>query len=890
MSKKKIGWYSDINDLYLDYRKMSTNQLELKYYGVSTSTIKNILKMNKFEVRKKYINSTLNSQEVIFMYNSLLKGEIISFSNGMFTEDNKNRYAYCDIILKYIFNDILKWCRKDYCEMYSNKILKEYKLTAMLSTLNINTYDILQRVCPKFNIKIWELKSSTCGNDFWNDENISKALQWLKLRVSDELNLKNINECGKYGFRLLLKKYNLSGLCVVRFDGSSVNLFENMYGCTYDANEMLEINYTFEIDTSYNKRDKNGILYYINEDYHNLDNIRKTLANEIIKYCEQENRFPNEKDLTNKKGYISRSQFDRFFGGFKNATKYVQEINSSKGCKGNRNSIKSKFETYACKKCNVEKPFNQEYYNQKNTAKFGLSYICKECMNKDKISNNYKKRNIAIGMEDEDVILWWNKMFNKEIKVMPKYCYSEQNMIKIIKHIVEEIENKHDKDSIIEWFVKPNTDKYYLSDMIYKLGNKLTCLNKCFPNYKFKRSDFEIYNDDKMIEIIDKFINDNNIKTEDILNGKAKLTNNKAMIAMISHYRKKGMYTNDVLVKYYKIKEIMHPKYMREICELDFSQHRNGYFEDHKNIIRLIKYYCEECCDENILNIIHNTEKLREWVAKYFTQQVISKIFSYTKYYCSLYDMLTDVYPFIKNNNILFKWEWTQCNNSDVNFLVNMLREYVLFRMNDVIDSPKDAPNYLNPSYFEIAFSKMNKHIDKKRFKNYYEWACLAFPEYKDIWTKEDFNMIVSKDGTVFDSYQERDVYELIKSQSAFKYIKSIGKNRSGKYIFKPDNSKYSSFCPDFVIEYIQIGCKKIKLQKPIIIEYYGMYEDNPKHAIFKKYKEKTIEKEKFYKNNKDIYYIPIYMVDIKNNYEGLAKKLDLFILENINIKTLLST
>lgn len=83
-------------------------------------------------------------------------------------------------------------------------------------------------------------------------------------------------------------------------------------------------------------------------------------------------------------------------------------------------------------------------------------------------------------------------------------------------------------------------------------------------------------------------------------------------------------------------------------------------------------------------------------------------------------------------------------------------------------------------------------------------------------------------------------------------------------------------------MEYLDIKGKKTKLKKPIILEYYGMYDENHKHEIFKKYVRKTKTKNKYYESNENIYFIPIYPEDIKNNFESLVKKLSSFLLENI--------
>ena len=105
-----------------------------------------------------------------------------------------------------------------------------------------------------------------------------------------------------------------------------------------------------------------------------------------------------------------------------------------------------------------------------------------------------------------------------------------------------------------------------------------------------------------------------------------------------------------------------------------------------------------------------------------------------------------------------------------------------------------------------------------------------------------------------------------------------MGGKRVGKYIFVDKNSIYSKYCPDYVVEYIEIDSKKVKLNKPIIIEYYGMYDEKCVNSkILTNYKKKTIAKEEFYRNNSDIYYIGIYPNDIKNKSEELDKLLTEF-------------
>jgi len=883
MSEKSNIWELDVNNIYKDYRRMSTEQLENKYIGVSISTIKNMLKKYNFEVSKKNINLNLSKEEIIFMYESLLTGEIKSLSSGILSCDNKTKYL--KIIFRYLVEDILKWNKQDLINKYSGKVLDKYFLKGAISTVKIPTYELLNSSFPQYNIKSWELKSSNVGNGFWNDNNINDSIIWLKNKLLKDKNLDNINQCARYGFDKILEEYNLVGMRCQKFD-STIEVYEKMYNCTYDKQEMLKENYTFNINPILNIETKlNNNIYVIQNKYYELDDIKKTLCNEIIRFCEENNKYPEMHDMSNKNGYISQSQFTRYMNGFINVYKFISPVSNTKGggSKVNDTLIKPKIQICEC--CGKEKLFTEEYFNSRTNSKFGLSYICKVCGNEMSTIKRYNKLGIKIErIGDLSVGQWWEYLYKGKLYSLPSQFYKNENYPQLLNYIINDYLNIITKEHIIEWFKTPNLKKYKINDIVFKMGGKIKALQLSFPEMNFVEKDFEMYTKESVFALVDDFITINNLTIEDILKGKTNLREDKKMTAMMSRLNNKDIGLNDLLVWYLKEKNMTHPISKQNISIYDFNKSSN-FFKDKDNRINNIKHYCENICKENVLNSINDTDSLKQWIFKYFKQSNIANVFPcYHRYYKGLYNLLIDCYPQIKENNILFEWEWTQCGKNNIEFLINMLREYVLYRMNDVVvDIIKDAPNYINIAYFNVMFSKMNKHIAKHRFKNYYEWLCLAFPEYKDEWKKEDFKIIVAKDGNELDSFEERDVYEYIQSEYIFKFVKPIGKTRSGKYTFKLDETyEYEKFCPDFVIEYIYKDNKKIKLSKPIIIEYYGMYEELNKNKIFTKYREKTLVKEKYYKSNKDIYYIGIYPKDIKNNYEGLAKKLGSFYMENL--------
>lgn len=189
--------------------------------------------------------------------------------------------------------------------------------------------------------------------------------------------------------------------------------------------------------------------------------------------------------------------------------------------------------------------------------------------------------------------------------------------------------------------------------------------------------------------------------------------------------------------------------------------------------------------------------------------------------------------------------------------------------------------NFIKNNYLNMTDLEMTKYLENRT------WRSIKWRREKLDMERPTSNSYgigcINKEGEVFSSQNEMMVYEFIKSFDKLKYIKNIGTNhnKKGKYVFELDDSyEYNRFYPDFVIEYININNKKIKLLIPVIIEFYGMARfDRKDSVIINNYNKKTLEKERFYKSKNDIYYIGVFPEDIKNNYEGLVKKLNSFII-----------
>jgi hypothetical protein len=297
----------DINLFINNYRKMSINQL-MQYYNVSLSQIKKIttkLNLNKFQTVE-----TLKEEEIIFMYESLRHNEINSFINGIFKNENN-----IILLIRYLINNILKWDRIKICMNLNSQTFANNNLASLFAIKGFDIYKYINKSFADYKIMPWELQSSSVGNNFWNDKTINNALLWLKNKLKEDKNIDNIHQAGVYGFKNIVKTYNLDGLCTIKFKSNNIIMLESVFNEKYNKIEMLKINYKLKnFKEEIINRKQENIIYKILDEYYNLDNIGKKLINSIICFCENEKRFPVEKDLKTKNNYIGRKQYYKYFG------------------------------------------------------------------------------------------------------------------------------------------------------------------------------------------------------------------------------------------------------------------------------------------------------------------------------------------------------------------------------------------------------------------------------------------------------------------------------------------------------------------------------------------------------------------------------------------------
>jgi hypothetical protein len=383
----------------------------------------------------------------------------------------------------------------------------------------------------------------------------------------------------------------------------------------------------------------------------------------------------------------------------------------------------------------------------------------------------------------------------------------------------------------------------------------------CFPEFNIQIYDLpksrNATNEDKIL-FIENWIKDNNYSIYDILDGNY-VTDQLKMKSFVTVNFNRYI---DMFLWYFKHKNILHPNNNTKITIHDFKYKPEHFWDDENNRLKCIRNYCN---NKGIEKVLTDNKLLKKWVYKYFKQKDINNLFYYSKYYNNIYDLLVLAYPIISEKNLLFEWEWHQCNKNDKDFLVNMLRETIMIR--EGLTDPFEISRFMNHSTLtEKGYSKFVKHVQRGRFSNYFEWACLAFPEYKDHWKIEDFYKFIAIDGSICDSLDEVKIYEFIKYDLKIDSIEAIGTIYKGEHTFElPANNKEKWYCPDFVINE----------NERIYIEYFGMYTENPPkdNKLLNKYKNKTLRKIEYY-NNQFYKFIYLYPEDIKDSFDGLINKL----------------
>lgn len=475
---------------------------------------------------------------------------------------------------------------------------------------------------------------------------------------------------------------------------------------------------------------------------------------------------------------------------------------------------------------------------------------------------------------DIDPITWWEYTYygtpNGEIlKAMPRNIYTEKNRIKICKNVFENILNLKTREDLLSINCQTLFD--------YKIGfsstfrnSPIKILNACYPELNIKQ--YELgdvcnnfwQNDNNVIEGLEWFLTKNKHTLQDVVNMTFPFEGYPISTIRTQRFNNN---VHDLWIWYFKQKGIT-------INYEDFRILPNHYLSDKDNLIKMIRNYCENICDVSILSAFENNS-LQEWVETYFNREALLKDkFCNNPFGKSSYFLLTLAYPIINENHLLFEWEFRNVKKwGNKDYRIQGLRELVLYRLK-LNNLAQEVPKYLTSQFLKnIGYTKfIYVSLDYYNTSNFYLWAIDAFPEFTHSWSEEDFGKVyIAKDGEKCNSVLERSLYEFIKFELDLN-VKSIGTKRNGEFSFVlPDNHIDNRYFPDFVIK----NDDTLKNEKPIIIEFYGMYDPNNKMDVYLKYNEKIKRKNQYYHSHNGIIFLDIYPFDLRYGFLGVKNKLD---------------
>ena len=329
----------------------------------------------------------------------------------------------------------------------------------------------------------------------------------------------------------------------------------------------------------------------------------------------------------------------------------------------------------------------------------------------------------------------------------------------------------------------------------------------------------------------------------------------------------------------YEIVDISFPEL--KIKEWELPTTKNGFYNDGINRLKVIHWLFEKN-NISLTNILNNDVNKQWFMDKGFVGLLFGT---------SIYELLInycEVYHNIKVASGDFRLKPNGYYKVKVNADKELRKIVELYIEEDIITI--ENAHYILPNLFAYKYlqvSRMSEILiaNYKHYKTYsfYNWIAELYPEFN--LKESDFKINIGADTkTRLGSIEEKLIFDYIYTELDLE-IKAIGskKRENFKYRFTQDNGSIDVYYqPDFVVERL----KGKLLNKPLIIEYYGMFREIPNNKVYGDYKEKIYRKNEYYKSNKHIYFIDIYPNDLKNKFEGVRRKLASFFMDNFNVDT----
>jgi hypothetical protein len=143
--------------------------------------------------------------DIINLYQQIVNGKRKKMPNGVW-KDAENSKKYASKLLRYVFEDVLRYDHKKIIKEMSIDFLKKHCLYGMvLKVFNGSPFLALENAYPG-QFKFWELNNAPM--DMWNSETIGEAVRWM---IEDKMQLK-FDEAAKKLSISDFKNYGLYGI------------------------------------------------------------------------------------------------------------------------------------------------------------------------------------------------------------------------------------------------------------------------------------------------------------------------------------------------------------------------------------------------------------------------------------------------------------------------------------------------------------------------------------------------------------------------------------------------------------------------------------------------------------------------------------------------------
>lgn len=153
-----------------------------------------------------------------------------------------------------------------------------------------------------------------------------------------------------------------------------------------------------------------------------------------------------------------------------------------------------------------------------------------------------------------------------------------------------------------------------------------------------------------------------------------------------------------------------------------------------------------------------------------------------------------------------------------------------------------------------VSWAFLHQYINRTIW-NYHTYSSFIIEFFDEH--KVDYSAYQEKiyDGILFNSKEERDVYVFLKN-------KGLSVRKGGRDDLVYNDVEGEGYIPDFLID------------KNIIVEYFGLYNEESEYELHKRYLDKTNRKNGYYCQLEGVTYIDLYPEDLRKNFKGVLEKL----------------